>query len=220
MDGQDINWATGRVNDLSGNNNTGVVSGMAISTAPAPGVVGQALKFDGVDDYVSVPDAASLDLPGALTLEFWLYAKTPQTNPYEQRIIAKGGDYGTYVINYVLTIRSSGSGLAGKVEFAYTNPDGTFHSVTSNTAISPNTWTHFAVTLDSSNAAAMYINGILDKTASLTASPLANDKILTIGAWWEGTYKQFFNGLIDEVRVYNRALTAAEIYEHYKSGRR
>ena len=57
FNGADMNWSTGQALDRSGNSNNGTTTNMSTTTSPVPGKVGQALKFDGVDDYVSVPDS-------------------------------------------------------------------------------------------------------------------------------------------------------------------
>ena len=72
MDGSNVNWKTGAVTDSSARGNTGTITNMATSTGVAIGKIGQALKFDGVDDYVKTPNGGSLN-KGPFTISVWSY---------------------------------------------------------------------------------------------------------------------------------------------------
>src|SRR5207248_10159623 len=81
--------------------------------------------------------------------------------------------------------------------------------VRSATAIPMNTWTHLATTYDGTNQR-FYVNGVLVKTVVNAGAIVQSNGALRIGGN-NSSFYEFFNGLIDEVRVYNRALSAAEI---------
>ncbi len=204
FNGQDMDWGstTAEALDRSGQGNNGDVKNGA---APVIGEVGQALQFDGVDDYVEVPDSASLDSPAttqALTISVWEYLKAyPPTETY---LVSK--DYNFYEFR----IFSSG-------ELRLYLGDGTSYTSYNSGYIVPlNEWHHLAVTVDGTYVK-FYVDGSLVSTLSQT-NVLGNTTLpLDIG--WRSEHQwNTFHGTIDEVRIYNRALSASEILEHYQAG--
>jgi hypothetical protein len=177
--------------DSSGNGNTGTIAGATWAT---PGMYGGALEFDGATSAVTIADAVSLDLADAMTLEAWV---RPSVAPEGWRaIIHKDVD------RYYLT---AGSDTDRPVV------GGTFGTVNQNVAgpavLPVNTWTHVAATYDKTTIR-LYVNGIEVATGAQTAEVSTSDAVLTIGADF---YGENFAGLIDEVRIYSRALSTAEI---------
>jgi hypothetical protein len=88
----------------------------------------------------------------------------------------------------------------------------------SDSTVSLDQWNHVAVTVDGSQIK-IYINGTLDKTIDSTGDIITNsyyDLGIAATAAVEGVFEDFFHGLIDEVRIYNRALSATEVQEHYQ----
>jgi glucose/arabinose dehydrogenase len=177
--------------DASGSGNDGVVSGAAWS---AGGRFGGALDFDGVDDWVTVADDDSLDMTGPLTLEAWVRPDTLGT--WDTVVMKEAAGYFSYAL-YGTTAWAAPSGWARDAVAEAKQP------------LAANGWTHLAVTYDGTNTR-LYVNGAL---VTSTASPFSlpnSDRPLRIGGngIWSG---EFFDGLIDEVRVYNRTLTGAEV---------
>jgi chitodextrinase len=180
------------VADLSGNANNGSIVGATWTTA---GKYGKALTFNGTSSHVDIPDAASLHLGSAMTLEAWV---NPATAPSGWKdIVYKGND------NYYLEA-AGGTKPAGGGTFGGTNAN-----VFGTSALTVGAWTHIAVTYDGA-ALRFYVNGTLAGTQAKTGAITASTNPLQIGGdnFWS---KQFFNGTIDEVRVYNIALSAAAI---------
>ena len=181
------------VADSSGNGNTGTIANATWTTA---GKYGNALMFNGVYAWVTVNDAAPLHLTSAMTLEAWVNPST--VNAAWRDVIYKGND------NYYLSATSasqSGSPAGG----------GAFGSITElygTAALATNVWAHLAVTYDGS-ALRLYVNGVQVSSVAQTGSLATSGNPLQIGG--DSFFGQFFNGIIDEVRVYNRALSAAEI---------
>ena len=191
--------------DSSSPANDGTIHGNP--TWVSPGQVGSyALSLDGTDDYASVPDDYCLDITNAITLSAWV--KPGQQNT--QNLIKKavnGGPNG-----YELSLAAPPPSSNGKVFFRFNQASsGNAYRVdsTNDYPHDGNTWVHVAGTYDGTTMR-LYINGALDKSLSGPPSIATNDLNLTIGAQSDGaTY--FLLGQLDEVRVYNRALSAAEI---------
>lgn len=173
-------------------------------TNGATGKVNSSLNFDGTDDYVSVGDTATFSMDSNLTVSAWI--KTNSTNTY-QRIITKpllsSSDYG-----YSLAIRNT-----GKFWGVIHTSNGYFGTSDSTASVTTN-WTHLAMTYNGSNLL-FYINGVLDKNTSVTGGNITYDTdVLKIGK----NGGELFNGQIDDVRIYNYALTPEQIKQIYNGG--
>ncbi len=180
--------------DTSGNGNNGTISGATWSTS---GKYGGALSFDGVNDLVTVADANSLDLTTGMTLEAWVFPA------------ALGGTWRTALLK-----EQPGQLVYG----LYANADNSRPSAhvfvggdrdTRGTAILPiNTWTHLAAAYDGATLR-LYVNGVQASSQSIVGSILTSTGALRIGG--NNVWAEWFSGRLDEVRVYNRALSAAEV---------
>jgi TM2 domain-containing membrane protein YozV len=182
------------VADASGNGNTGTISGAAWSIQ---GRYGSALSFNGTNSVVVINSAPSLNLTTGMTLSAWVY---PTANESGWRTIMQRE------VNAYYLHASSGSGVL------FPAAGGTFGSV-DNSLVAPyaipvSTWSHLAVTYDGA-ALRLFVNGAQVNSVLQTAPIETNTKPLRIGG--NSPYGEYFQGLIDEVRIYNRALTAAEI---------
>ena len=178
--------------DSSGNGLTGDISGAVW----AAGRNGNALAFDGANDWVTVNDANALDLT-RVTISAWVRpsAHTPWTT-----VVLKetSGD-----LAYALYANDDGSRPAGYVQI------GGVHGVATGTAVVPiNTWTHLTYTYDGARMR-LYVNGTLVRTVTRTGNIVLSTGALRIGG--NSSWGEYFTGLIDDVRVYNRALSLAEV---------
>lgn len=185
--------AGGTVADASGTGNPGTISGATWTTS---GLFGNALTFDGVNDLVTVADSASLDLTTALTVEAWIYPTT--TTGVRDVLIKEGAGvdiYNLYARNW-----------AGRPE-ANVFVGGTNRTAEGAT-LAANTWTHLAGTYDGS-VVTLFINGVAAAATSVSGAIPASTGALRIGG--NSLWGEYFQGRIDEVRVYNRALTPAEV---------
>ena len=190
-----FNEGTGTtVADASGTGNGGTIGNAAWT---GQGKYGGALVFNGTSARVTVPDAPSLRLTSAMTLEAWVYPTTALTGWRD--VIFKGDD------NYYLmgSSNAQGSPAAGGI-FA-----GSADNVKGTAPLPANTWTHLAATYDGA-AIRLYVNGVQaasqgeDRALSSprrTRSQIGGDSI----------YGQYFTGRIDEVRVYGIGADAAQI---------
>ncbi|MGA4989227.1 LamG-like jellyroll fold domain-containing protein [Nonomuraea bangladeshensis] len=190
-----MNEATGTtVGDSSGQNNTGA----ARDTSWAAGRHGGALSFNGVTSWVTVPHAASLRLASTLTLSAWVRPSALgslwRTVLMKER--AGGGAYGLYA-----STETSGPGgwLQTTEETA---------GIGSRTALPLNQWSHVALTYDGATAV-VYVNGTELGQVPVVGEVVDDAGVLRIGG--NSSWGEFYSGLIDEVRVYNRVQSAAEI---------
>ena len=167
------------------------------------GKFGSGLSFDGLDDYINVGDVPSLDISSAITIEAW--AKTTLTT--NDTIISKDDDHGNR--EYYLGL-GYGVEVPGKVRWALkTN---TFQDIDTSTSANDGEWHHIAATYDGLFLRT-YIDGVEDSNSPVAQSGLIpnTNASLRIGAMSDIGYEQFFQGAIDEVRIYNNALTQDEI---------
>jgi len=189
--------AEGNANDSSGNGNNGTLANGATFAA---GCVGQAFSLDGVDDYVDLPRSLFNGLAAA-TMAAWI-------NPDvigPENFIFSGIKTG---ISHHITLRIT----SGNIQFATRDTSGDTRELNGST-IPTGTWTHVAGVFQSgaSGFQKVYVNGVEDANLTFNdTNPLRpNVGTLRIGA--QTTLNQSFDGLIDEVRAYNFALSAAEI---------
>ncbi|MBI3466480.1 MAG: hypothetical protein HY000_25990 [Planctomycetes bacterium] len=188
------------VSDVSGQGNHGTITG---PTWTPSGRFGGALSFDGVNDLITIADADSLDLTTGMTLEAWV---NPSAVTRKWRdVIYKGSDI--YFLEATSTNSNRSAGGA-KVGASLLSTYGT-------APLAVNTWSHLALTFDGASLR-LYLNGIEVSSAPRTGSIQTSTNPVQIGG--DSLYGQFFAGLIDEVRIYDGALTPAEIQNDMNTG--
>src|SRR5215510_4972817 len=181
--------------DASSQNNSGTIgSGVTRTTS---GRYGGALSFSGTG-RVTIADAASLRLTQAMTLEAWVNPST--VNNSWRDVVYKADD--NY---YLMATSTNNSRPAGGASFGNTSATTEAYGTA---ALPAGVWTHLAVTYDGSTIR-LFVNGTQVSTVAKTGSFTTSANPLQIGG--NAIYGQFFQGLIDEVRVYNRPLSAGEI---------
>jgi chitodextrinase len=179
--------------DVSGNGNNGTIANATWTTA---GKYGNALVFNGTTALVTINDSASLHLTSAMTLEAWVNPSA--VSSAWRDVVYKGDD------NYYLegTIPSVGVPCgAGRFGTAHVGAFG-------KAVLALNTWTHLATTYDGATLR-FYVNGVQVSSRAQTGAIVTSNNPLQIGG--DSLYGHYFRGTIDEVRVYNTALTAAQI---------
>jgi len=199
--------------DNSGNGNHGSFSGAPIWSASSR--FGYALTFDGTDDYVSIPDAPSLDMDsatGAITVEAWIYPHASGSNLWRS-ILAKRAMSSAPGTNYEISLDR----VTGNLLFY----SGHYPQIwISSVSIPLNQWSYVAVTLQASEGRLrFYRNGmLLDSTVTYSGSGGcfggATSSVLTIGT--AGQIAECFDGVIDEVRLTGRVLSSTEIADNYR----
>jgi len=163
----------------------------------------QAASFAGnSSSYVSIPNSSSVNITGSLSIDAWV---NPSLLSASRGIIAKGSLLGTSLI-YALRIS------AGRVVFLTNGAPRLSTKV--STLIPLNSWTHVSATYNSSSGSfKLYINGLLDSSSVVAgAAPVSNTDSLFIGISGASTP---FRGQIDEVRLWNKELASAEVYQNF-----
>jgi PKD repeat protein len=189
--------------DTSGNGNDGA---LVNNPAWVNGKVGKGLSFDGTDDYIDCGQSSSLKITGAITVEAWV--KWMGTgNPY---FVTKTGGPGHRSFDL--------SGNAdGTVEFRVGGADSNTVKSSGTISIPTGEWVHLVGTYEPSSYVRLFVDGSLaeENTAAISVSQGDNGLPWYIGAR-EGK-EGWFTGIIDEVKIYNGALSAEEIRANYEA---
>jgi hypothetical protein len=200
----------GNANDESGNGHNGTIHGIPSYSEDRFGNANGAMNFNGVDTYVELPDESSFDLTEMTIVAI---AKVPD---YTRRnnVISKGLNFG----NYTIMLHGPGDYNPGSVSYAHVIQGGqNWSSMVYDSPVPVNSYFHTAVTLDSISFRS-YFNGLPQMTSTIPPHPIVNNENVTIGlAQHTGLPLQFFLGVIDEIRIYNRALSASELQALYSA---
>ena len=190
--------------NLDGNYNDskGANEGTPTGTNNATGISSGAMRFDGVDDFVSISDDDSLDITCVWSFSFWANINTvaQTSNPILQKRSTETNPWGL-VINL------------DEIQLY----DGIVYPTTTGINFNSKEWYHIALTHDACNpnSAKVYVNGEY-KEALASGNFTSNTNDLYIG--FDGSSGHYFNGSIDEVLIYNKSLTSSEVEELYKAG--
>ncbi len=186
----------GNANDESGNGNHGTPNGVTL-TSDRFGNPDSAYSFDG-NDIITIPHDESLNSSGELSFSVWV-----NPNSLQNSMILGKSNY-TSTTNYLLRTTSSGYFTFEYKGFAYSN----------SLPLTASSWNHVAVVSQADNSKLVYINGTLatHTTASSPYGLVTNE--LTIGA---RPGAEFFNGSIDDLRIYKSALTETQILSLYNN---
>ena len=198
--------------DSSGNNNHGTLMN---GPTWVDGKIGKALYFDGTDDYIRIEDSATISSPSvtsAITVMAWVKPDPGFLDRFA-RVIAShwtdgegqiGGSSNAWALEALNDVRYHAVISAGD--------DATWIDLASNTAPQEGVWQHLAFTWDGSTVT-FYFNGVIDATGIYTATISDSSRPMQIAKtdllWY------VWKGFIDEVKVYNRSLSADEVWAEY-----
>ena len=215
LDGEDI---VNNVVDRSGQGNTGYLLSGFVSTTTLPGRIGQGLDFDGTNDVLDIANSSSsshvLDFTtGPFSMGAWFKADAVNGTIIGKRDgISDVTQYQMYIYDITGNLR---------LHFGAESSENVYAT---NTIIALGEWYHGFVTVDASNNPKIYINGVEEEIANETGSPpfsfTHRNVNVSIGARYN-TYPTgafLWNGILDDVRMYNRELSASEIQRLYALG--
>ncbi len=178
--------ADGNANDITGPNDGTIVGGVTF----AAGMVSQAFVMDGATGYVEVPDSPALDVTGQITIDAWINPVATGGRVVDK--ITAGGADGYLLDTYGGRVRMIVNG----------------QSVSGASVIPTGAWSHVTGVYDGAQMR-VYLNGVLDGSFNTAVAIPTNALTLRIGAASDGGSR--FTGQIDEVELFNRALSEAEI---------
>jgi hypothetical protein len=217
---------TGNLTDASGHCHDGFRTD-AVLAADRNGVASHAYQFDGINDVIQVQQGQHVDL-SKFTIALWVNAtafpkqsqgsSNPSQNCGSYALINKGRAVSPdYYGNFDLSIRHCGGASYFNVDYSHGTPPPAGSAQTQatgaidwNTYVDKGKWNHLAVTYEGGTLK-IYVNGNATVTKAGIAAPAQNSEPIRVGLKATGSSDTAFQGMIDEVRVYDRALTAAEI---------
>lgn len=202
---------SGNANDASGNNNHGILVNNPTLTTDRFGNLNSAYQFDGIDDFIQIANSSTLNPSNSLSIAMYF---NPAQNGVQTLIgkigyLAGVGTQFQMAMDFALVpgvlfgVNPNTNGCLGvPLNAAYVN---------TNSPVSTNTWYCVVGTFDN-GIMKIYLNGVLISTFTAPFSQLNQcpNADIQIGSWWVGDL-QNFKGKIDEVRIYDRAINAAEV---------
>ncbi len=194
---------TASTSDSSTNNNVGTLGDSTAAPTWVEGRYGKGLYFDGTNDYISVTDSTSLEPTNQYSIAFWM--KTGMTATYgfivSKSSSGSGGGYEVFLNNG--RIRFSSCDSAGSCANGYFN-------ITTPSTYNDHNWHHVVATVATGSTAKIYVDGVLTvQSGTVTQDNIQNSYVLNIGK--RGGTGYYFNGILDELAIYNRVLGAEEI---------
>jgi hypothetical protein len=209
----------GNANDESGNGNDGIVNGATL-TEDRFGNAGSALDFDGINDLINIAPDASLDLVDDFSISAWFNADSIFDIPGQIKMILGRNGVGNGDGDYTLGLSNNQftapitQGVFSFAATPYLGVGGTDPTDILGVVNSMN-WYHGTVTYnDTTDSLSYYLNGLLIDRLFLPMEISASEDSLFIGCEVDQpgfSYKSFFNGTLDDIGIWNRALTAEEI---------
>jgi hypothetical protein len=230
MDGNDINWTSKTILDRSGQGNTGTLNGLNQRSA-VQGKFSQALTFNGSSSYVQLANPTNFDFNNTtFTVTGWFKSNSSTGQVF---LVAKGAA-SLATGGYAIALNASVNNAANPGFLrAFTKDNTGSGTLTADQGsnsgnFNDNNWHQFAVifttntSIGASNNIQTYVDGVLNQQGSaVTGNPYGgtNSDALSIGARAVPSAPAgYFPGVIDDVRIYNRALSATEVTRLYKLG--
>ena len=210
----------GNANDESGNGNNGTIYGATLTTDRF-GNTNKAYSFDGVDDYVNCGTGnGSFNFSSYtnFTLAVWIKtAMSPSSNTWPMIISKETGPSVRTGYNIVINPADSSWGSVGTVFIEVFSSSKTSGAV-STTLINDNQW-HYIVGIRRGNTIEIYVDGSLENSRSCIEDDISNNMKMVIGKHSTNNSSFLpFKGTLNDIRIYNRALSESEIQELYNEG--
>ncbi len=202
---EDSLLSSNTIRDYSPYGNTGTIYGATFAT-DRMGQANKAMSFDGTSDYINIGGDSSLKLENSGTIIAWIY---PKAHSNYAAVIIKGTGI-TGKCNYLIGQYN----ISGKYRFRI-DIKGTQYTIVVD-GVKFNEWTHLAGVYDGTNMK-FYVNGESKGTIACSGSAYTDNSALVLGRDPYAQTDRFFKGSIDDVRIYNRALSEPEIKTLYNS---
>ena len=211
---------TGNANDSSGNSNNPSFNNATL-TADRFGNANSAYYFDGQSSYIEVPNSASLNAGNTITISAWVKPMGFYAGPCQNNFIMQKGS-STDILGYGLEFSSQGYSNGGTCSLPLDTIHQDFYGPTAyanNYSYQPyiqeNNWYHIVYSYNG-DSTHLYVNNVLKFTTKETFSAFANSSPLFLGKHSsDATYPYWFNGVLDDIRIYNRALDSSEVTALY-----
>ncbi len=201
LDGASINWASGIASDVSGQGKNGALLSMSTTTSPTSGKIGQGLLFDGINDRI-ITSTISVPASNTYTQSFWL--KTTQ-------VMTAANYWKPFSWGFARQAVMYGAGVNHKI--ACINDGSYFDGAISSTNVDDLKW-HHIVCVNNGNSITVYVDGVSESTNGSTLTTTAAQ--VWLGSEADSTLN--FPGILDDVRLYGRALSASEVAKLYTFG--
>ena len=198
----------GNANDDSGNGNNGTVNGATLTTDRF-GNSNSSYSFDGVNNFISVPSNSSISPTNSLTLSCWVYVNN--SNAWNQFVTKRFSDNISPFNSYIIAENNNGQGSSENytsgIKFANNSV-----SLNDNNSLPINVWYNYVLVYDGSTMK-LYRNGILVNSISASGEISYSSLPLYFGS--TGVIGQCLNGKLDDIGIWNRALTPTEVTQLY-----
>jgi hypothetical protein len=198
-------WTFDEIDGTVAHDSTGANDGHVQGARWSDGPVGGALAFDGLDDYVDCGSDPAL-APEQMTIAFWIWVDSRVSYQYPLGRISDTTAAREYMFS---------TGGEGKLEFSFGLDAWKRVVVVSQSTLPVRQWVHVAATRDGAMAS-LYLDGQLQDWASYSFVPPHEAQALRIGSVGTTEGAGFFKGKLDDVRIYDRALTEEETQELYQ----
>ncbi|MDD2917154.1 MAG: LamG domain-containing protein, partial [Candidatus Gracilibacteria bacterium] len=204
--------SSGLLKDLSGNGNDGVFSGGMSSTGSLTGgIVGKGMSFNGGANYIEIPNSnqtGSILKPDSYTVSVTFSSRS--SSSFNRFIIQSGKDWNNGA-GYLIRILEPSRKLNINNFYSIGN-----YGVGTSTQITSNIFYHVTITYDADFNFKGYINGTLFYTGKGKSKPYYDMTKIRIGQTTDGFWGYTFNGIIDDIKIYSRALSDSEIKQQSK----
>ena|GEM_PF-3114776 len=205
--------STERANDYSGNNNNGTIHGATLTTDRF-GNCNQAYQFNGINNYIEVLSSPTVDMNNIdFTLACWIKTFKTDTHGYVLNKCLHTGVWN----GYALVTNGDDQGYCPAYKHAYFYAAaGAYQEACSNNPVCQDTTWHFitGVFKYNTNKTYFYVDGVLQSGIGQSSGQMTNNTSLFFGGNGD-INANYFTGVIDAIRIYQRALTAAEILQLY-----
>jgi hypothetical protein len=201
--------------DYSGHGNNGTPNSADCSTS-SEGRFFTGCSFDGIDDSIAIGNSDSLEMRTKdMSVSLWLKAFP---DPIEQRIWS--GAWSDFPLWFLVMDGNLpapyGAGCGSdKLSLGFANDTNNRFSVCSTSIVNNGEWHHVAAVFDRDEYMSLYVNGVREgrvNISSLSSSNMSSGESFTLGSTWNN----YFNGTIDEVVVFEKALSESEVKELYQ----